>query len=146
MRSWSKYAAGLLAAVGIYLISIDTTLAHAEETDSRVIEIELGCYKTVAPMQQYLLESYGEKPLDTAMLNIIFNKFSNIITLEDGVLHGGFGSAVLEYASQQQYKGNIYRMGVPDEFVEHGKVSELQAYCKIRLTDIKELLNQILKS
>jgi hypothetical protein len=70
MRSWSKYAAGLLAAVGIYLISIDTTLAQAEETDSRVIEIELGCYKTVAPMQQYLLESYGEKPLATAMSSI----------------------------------------------------------------------------
>jgi hypothetical protein len=69
MRSWSKYAAGLLAAVGIYLISIDT-LAQAEETDSRVIEIELGCYKTVAPMQQYLLESYGEKPLATAMSSI----------------------------------------------------------------------------
>lgn len=86
------------------------------------------------------------KPLDVGLLNIIFAKFSNVITIEDGVANGGFGSAILEYAFDKKYKGNIFRMGVPDEFVEHGKVEELQSHCKIGVADIKELLNQILNS
>ncbi len=86
------------------------------------------------------------KPLDKEMLDFIFAKFPSIVTIEDGVINGGFGSAIIEYASDQKYKGNIFRMGVPDEFVEHGKVEELQSHCKIGVTDIKELLNQILNS
>lgn len=86
------------------------------------------------------------KPLDKQVLQDIFEKFSAIVTIEDGVINGGFGSAILEYASEQNYKGNVFRMGVPDEFIEHGSVEELQAYCKIGVPDIKELLNQVLNS
>lgn len=69
------------------------------------------------------------KPLDTEMLNEIGKKFGKIITLEDGVIKGGMGSAVLEFMSDNGYSPTIKRIGVPDEFIEHGSVSELYHLC-----------------
>lgn len=66
------------------------------------------------------------KPLDEDLLHTIFKNHHNIITVEDGTLNGGFGSAVLEFASSHNYKNTIKTLGVPDNFVEHGKVHELQ--------------------
>ena len=65
------------------------------------------------------------KPLDVELLKEVFAKYKRIITVEDGIADGGFGSAVLEEANRQQYAGKIIRLGVPDEFVTHGSVSEL---------------------
>lgn len=76
------------------------------------------------------------KPLDEKELHIIFAEFEIIITVEDGVIKGGFGSAILEFASQNNYTSKIKTLGIPDEFIEHGTVAELQQYCKI---DVKSL-------
>jgi 1-deoxy-D-xylulose-5-phosphate synthase len=76
------------------------------------------------------------KPLDETELHSIFNMFKTIITLEDGVISGGFGSAILEFASRNNYSAKIKTLGVPDEFIEHGTVDELQQYCNI---DVKSL-------
>ncbi|MFV8345171.1 1-deoxy-D-xylulose-5-phosphate synthase [Flavobacterium sp. ZB4P13] len=76
------------------------------------------------------------KPLDKNALHSIFIKFSTIITIEDGVVKGGFGSAILEFASENNYMSKITALGIPDEFIEHGTVAELQQYCKI---DVKSL-------
>ncbi|MDD4760142.1 MAG: transketolase C-terminal domain-containing protein, partial [Bacteroidaceae bacterium] len=65
------------------------------------------------------------KPLDKNLLEKIGHKFKRIITIEDGVREGGFGSAVLEYFSDKDFHVNVTRMGLPDEFVEHGPVEEL---------------------
>ena len=68
------------------------------------------------------------KPLDTAMLDHLFQQQMPIMTLEEAVLAGGFGSAVLEYANEQSYtSAPIERMGIPDQFIEHGDVGELLA-------------------
>ncbi len=67
------------------------------------------------------------KPLDTKLLDQVFSKFDTILTIEDGCIMGGFGSAVLEYASQVGYKGKIKRLGIPDEVIEQGEPIELQA-------------------
>ncbi len=66
------------------------------------------------------------KPLDEALLEEIAKKFDRIITIEDGVRKGGFGSAVLEWMSDHGYRPQITRMGIPDEFVEHGTVCPAQ--------------------
>ena len=66
------------------------------------------------------------KPLDEALLEEIAKKFDRIITIEDGVRKGGFGSAVLEWMSDHGYRPQITRMGIPDEFVEHGTVAQLR--------------------
>jgi len=71
------------------------------------------------------------KPLDVELLARIFKKYKRIITLEDGTLSGGFGSAVLEEANRQGFAGQAICLGMPDEFVPHGSVSELYRYCGI---------------
>ena len=76
------------------------------------------------------------KPLDKKALKDIFNTFKTIITIEDGTVKGGFGSAILEFASENNYASKITVLGIPDEFIEHGTVAELQQYCKI---DVKSL-------
>jgi 1-deoxy-D-xylulose-5-phosphate synthase len=66
------------------------------------------------------------KPLDETLLLKIFKSYKNIITIEDGVLKGGFGSALLEFANKQKIVGNnITCLGIADEFVTQGKISEL---------------------
>jgi 1-deoxy-D-xylulose-5-phosphate synthase len=76
------------------------------------------------------------KPLDEKSLHAIFAAFKMIITIEDGVINGGFGSAILEFAALHQYSSKIQIIGIPDEFIEQGTVTELQQYCKI---DVKSL-------
>ena len=76
------------------------------------------------------------KPLDERLLHSVFKGFETIITVEDGVIKGGFGSAILEFSAQNNYDPNIKILGIPDTFIEHGTVDELQHYCKI---DVKSL-------
>lgn len=66
------------------------------------------------------------KPLDKDILKEVCEKFNYIITVEDGVLNGGFGSAVLEYINDNGYSTKVHRIGIPDEFVEHGSIKELR--------------------
>ncbi len=65
------------------------------------------------------------KPLDESLLKVIFEKFENIITIEDASVIGGFGDAVLEFAQHQNFKGRIFKLGIPDQFIEHGETQEL---------------------
>ena len=66
------------------------------------------------------------KPLDTDILDEVCEKFNRIITVEDGILNGGFGSAILEYINDHNLSVKVERMGIPDKFVEHGSVKELR--------------------
>ena len=78
------------------------------------------------------------KPLDTSALIDIFTSFERIITVEDGTANGGFGSAILEFAASHNFKNTIEVLGIPDTFIEHGTVNQLQQLCKI---DVKSLIN-----
>ncbi len=69
------------------------------------------------------------KPIDADLLHHIMNKYKNIITLEDGTVKGGLGSAVVEFAQEHGYRVNIKIMGIPDRFVEQGSQEELYAEC-----------------
>lgn len=69
------------------------------------------------------------KPLDEGMLHEIFGKFSKIITVEDGALMGGMGSALLEFMGDHGYMAKILRLGIPDKFIEQGSVAELHREC-----------------
>jgi 1-deoxy-D-xylulose-5-phosphate synthase len=81
------------------------------------------------------------KPLDENALHSIFNKFEKIITIEDGVIIGGFGNAILEFASQNNYSTPILNLGIPDEFIEQGTVEELHQYCKIDVDSLVSILS-----
>ncbi|MEA1877886.1 MAG: 1-deoxy-D-xylulose-5-phosphate synthase [Bacteroidota bacterium] len=69
------------------------------------------------------------KPLDEELLHEAFSNHSYIITIEDGSLIGGFGSAILEFKEANDYQVKVKRMGIPDEFIEHGTQRQLRALC-----------------
>jgi 1-deoxy-D-xylulose-5-phosphate synthase len=69
------------------------------------------------------------KPIDEDLLHDICNRFDKIITVEDGCLMGGFGSAVLEFIADNGYHVNVKRLGIPDEVIEHGEQHELHKAC-----------------
>jgi 1-deoxy-D-xylulose-5-phosphate synthase len=69
------------------------------------------------------------KPLDEALLHDVFKKFSKVITVEDGCLEGGMGSAIIEFMVDNGYKSQVIRLGIPDKFIEHGEQPELWAEC-----------------
>lgn len=69
------------------------------------------------------------KPLDEEMLREIFTRFDKVITVEDGCLMGGFGSAVLEFAAEHNLQAQVKRLGIPDAVIEHGEQSELFREC-----------------
>ena len=78
------------------------------------------------------------KPLDTAKLDEVAAKFAKIVTLEENNLPGGFGSAVVEYFNDKNYKNEILRIGLPDGFVDHGTQAELHQILGIDPDGIKE--------
>ena len=80
------------------------------------------------------------KPLDEALLHHIAQHFSRIVTLEDGVRNGGLGSAVLEFMAEHGYAPRVTRLGLPDSFVEHGTVPELQRIAGIDKESITRVL------
>lgn len=83
------------------------------------------------------------KPLDTEVLESVSQRFSRIVTVEDGQLAGGFGSAVLEWLSDNGKTTSVRRVGLPDRFIEHGTVSELR---HIAGTDIESIKRAIINN
>ena len=84
------------------------------------------------------------KPLDETLLHSIFSKYEMVITIEDGVITGGFGSAILEFAAANNYHTKIHLLGMPDEFIEQGTILELQQYCKIDVLSIEKMFKEYL--
>ena len=80
------------------------------------------------------------KPLDEKILHEVGSKFSKIVTVENGVRNGGLGSAVLEWMSDHDYHPQVVRLGLPDSFVEHGSVPELQQIVGLDAESIKRAI------
>ncbi|MDC0584475.1 1-deoxy-D-xylulose-5-phosphate synthase [Bacteroidales bacterium] len=83
------------------------------------------------------------KPLDLELLGEVCQKFDKIITIENGCIIGGFGSAVMEYACENKYAGEIKRMGIPDEYIEQGTPEELEKICGFDPEGIKITVKQM---
>ena len=85
------------------------------------------------------------KPLDEKLLHQIFKRFDKIITLEDGAIQGGFGSAVLEFMSDHTYTAQVSRLGIPDKFIEHGSQTELYKECGYDVDGIYKTAKKMLE-
>ena len=85
------------------------------------------------------------KPIDENLLHTVFNKFSKIITLEDGTITGGLGSAVTEFMADHHYNATVKRLGIPDKFVEHGSQQQLYAECGYDENGITQSILRMLK-
>ena len=85
------------------------------------------------------------KPLDEEMFHDIFNNFARIVTVEDGAVTGGFGTAVLEFAANHSYSAQIKCLGVPDVFIEQGSVDELYEIANISVESISLTIQGMLE-
>ena len=83
------------------------------------------------------------KHIDEIMLHEIFTKFKHIITIEDGCIMGGFGSAVIEFMVDQKYHSEVTRLGIPDQYIHHGTQKELWADCGY---DAKGIIDTVIKT
>jgi 1-deoxy-D-xylulose-5-phosphate synthase len=85
------------------------------------------------------------KPLDEELLHEIFNTYDKIVTIEDGTIVGGFGSAVLEFMNQHKYKAEVELLGIPDRIVEHGSPKELHRECNYDAQAIADTIRALLQ-
>ena len=83
------------------------------------------------------------KPLDESLLHTIFKTHSTLITIEDGVENGGFGSAILEFAATHRYKNDVVVKGIPDEFIEHGAIDNLQQLIGVSANELYKLIKSL---
>lgn len=83
------------------------------------------------------------KPLDEALLHEVGRKFKRIITIENGVIAGGLGSAVLEFMADHGYTPQVKRIGVPDQFIGHGSIPELYKLCGMDADSIAKVIRQL---
>jgi 1-deoxy-D-xylulose-5-phosphate synthase len=83
------------------------------------------------------------KPIDEVMLHEVFTKFDKVITIEDGCVMGGFGSAVIEFMTDQKYKAEVVRLGIPDQYIHHGTQKELWSDCGY---DAKGIVDTVIKT
>ncbi len=86
------------------------------------------------------------KPLDESMLHEVFGKFKKVITVEDGCIQGGFGSAILEFMADNNYSSEIKRLGIPDAVIEHGEQIELHKECGFDTDGIEHATLAMLKA
>ncbi|GEO09439.1 1-deoxy-D-xylulose-5-phosphate synthase [Segetibacter aerophilus] len=85
------------------------------------------------------------KPLDEELLHEVFAKFDKVITVEDGTIVGGFGSAILEFMVANEYRADVKMLGIPDRIVEHGTPKELHRECGYDAQGIAETVREMLK-
>ncbi|WP_019966936.1 1-deoxy-D-xylulose-5-phosphate synthase [Segatella maculosa] len=106
-------------------------------------DVELAITKLEEEVAHYDLRFL--KPLDEDLLHEVGKRFKHIITIEDGTRNGGMGSAVLEWLSDHGYTPTVKRMGMPDEFVEHGTVAELKRICNMDIDSIVAAIKETKK-
>ncbi|MES1161197.1 MAG: transketolase C-terminal domain-containing protein, partial [Bacteroidota bacterium] len=85
------------------------------------------------------------KPLDEQLLHEIFSKYDRILTVEDGTIIGGFGSAILEFQAGHHYNATIRILGIPDQIVEHGTPRELQKECGYDAAGVAAAVREMMK-
>jgi 1-deoxy-D-xylulose-5-phosphate synthase len=85
------------------------------------------------------------KPLDQEMLHEVFRKYDRIITVEDGTIVGGFGSAILEFQAEHHYQAKVKMLGIPDHIIEHGTLKELQHECGFDAPSIAAAIREMMK-
>ena len=85
------------------------------------------------------------KPLDEELLHEALTNYQRIVTVEDGTVVGGFGSAILEFMQEHGYKNDVRILGIPDAIVEHGTLKELHRECGYDAEAIKEAIRDMMK-
>ncbi len=131
--TWEVLREGQDAVILTFGTTIPMAMEAAEELSEKGVNVKVVNARFI-------------KPLDEAMLHDLMSKKLPILTIEEGVLQGGFGSAVLEFASDHNYRVDIERIGIPDQFVEQGSVDLLLEEVHITKEEAVERLGLLVKS
>ncbi len=118
------------------ILSIGNTGIFAQEA---ILKLEKENY-TIAHYDMRFV-----KPIDEELLHQVFKKFKYVITIEDGVIKGGFGSAVLEFMCDNLYSSTVKRLGVPDKFIDQGTPGELHKECGFDVEGIMKEVKSLVK-
>ncbi|ANU28372.1 1-deoxy-D-xylulose-5-phosphate synthase [Planococcus versutus] len=128
--SWEVLKKGTDAVILTFGTTIPMAMQAAEELHEQGISVEVVNARFI-------------KPMDKAMLHTIFKRAIPILTIEEAVLQGGFGSAVLEFAQEQEYRGSVIdRLGIPDHFIEHGDVAELMDEINLNSDEVVRVIKK----
>ena len=121
----------------VAILAVGSMVDYAEKASALLSENGIKCELT---NMRFI------KPLDSKLLDHISTKFDKIVTIEENSLTGGFGSAILEYFNDKNYKNEILRIGIPDKFIDHGTQSELHKQIEIDPAGIVSKITAFLKS
>jgi 1-deoxy-D-xylulose-5-phosphate synthase len=121
----------------VAILAVGSMVNYAEKASAILAESGINCE---------LINVRFIKPLDTKLFDDVASRFDKVVTLEENNLAGGFGSAILEYFSDQKYKNDILRIGIPDKFIDHGTQSELHKQIEIDPAGIVSRITSFLKS
>ncbi|MCH4825817.1 1-deoxy-D-xylulose-5-phosphate synthase [Planococcus halocryophilus] len=128
--SWEVLRKGTDAVILTFGTTIPMAMKAAEQLAQQDIFVEVVNARFI-------------KPMDEEMLHTIFKRDIPILTIEEAVLQGGFGSAVLEFAQEQQYRGSVIdRLGIPDHFIEHGDVAELMDEIHLNSDEVVRVIKE----
>jgi 1-deoxy-D-xylulose-5-phosphate synthase len=127
-------AKSILEGDKIAILSVGTMCQNAQKA-IQLQEAKIG-----------LFDMQFVSPLDTHLLDQILVKYNHIITIEDGIIQGGFGSAILEYCSKTEYKGDVYLMGVDNHFSSQGTIEQLHDLAGLSPLKIAQKIREILKN
>lgn len=128
--SWEVLQKGTDAIILTFGTTIPMAMRAAEQLLEQGISVEVVNARFI-------------KPMDEAMLHEVFKRDIPVVTIEEAVLQGGFGSAVLEFAQENQYRGSIIdRLGIPDHFIEHGDVAELMDEIHLNSDEVVRVINK----
>lgn len=131
--SWEVLEEGTDAVILTFGTTIPMALHAAEQLREEGIQAEVVNARFI-------------KPMDISMLHQIFDRNVPIVTIEEAVLQGGFGSAVLEFAEENQYRGAVVdRLGIPDQFIEHGDVAELMDEIHLNSDEVVRVVKKRVK-
>lgn len=141
-NEWQEQPIGkgecLKTGTDMAVVTIGTTAASAEKAIN-MLENETGL--KIAHYDARFL-----KPLDEELFHEIGKKFIKIVTIEDGVIDGGFGSAVLEFFADNNYKAEVLRLGISDEFIEHGTPEEIYAMIGLNPEGVLKSFKELMKT
>jgi 1-deoxy-D-xylulose-5-phosphate synthase len=144
LKDWKKPFSELTIGKGrIIKEGIDIALISIGHVGNNVVEASAQLEKENIHIAHYDIRFL--KPLDNDLLHLIFRKFKSIVTVEDGTVKGGLGSAVLEFMSENNYSARVVSMGIPDSFIEQGSISELQAECGFDAEGIASVIRSLIK-
>lgn len=122
-------------------VAVITIGPIGNEAEKAIQDVERECECSIAHYDLRFL-----KPIDEEMMHEVGRSFKKVLTVEDGILKGGMGSAVLEFFSDNGYYPVVKRLGIPDRFVQHGPVQDLRAICGYDCNGIYKTLMQLVKS